>query len=119
MNIALLADDSKKECLVRFCLAYCGILSKHQLNATRGTGQLLAKATGLPVQLHLSCTQGGNHQIGARVAYREIDMVFFFRDPDNPTLDCDELLRLCDQHNIPFASNTATAEVLIRGLDRG
>ena len=119
MNIALLAHDKRKELLVQFCIAYCGILSEHNLGATRTTGQLITEVTGLPVQLYLSCTQGGSQQIGARIVYNEIDFVIFFRDPHNLESDCDDLVRLCDEHNIPFASNLATAEVLIRGLDRG
>ncbi len=120
MNIALLAHDGKKELMVQFCIAYCGILAGHDICATNTTGKLVSEATGLPITLYLPCAQGGSQQIGARIAYNEIDLVLFFCDPaqDN-TKDVDALARLCDQHLIPFASNAATAEVLIQGLRRG
>jgi len=121
MNIALLADDRKKELMVQFCIAYCGILSKHSICATNTTGRLVAEATGLPISLYLSCSQGGNQQIGARIAYNELDLVLFFCDPSqgNSGKDIEDIARLCDRQNVPFASNVATAEVLVRGLQRG
>ena len=120
MNIALMSHDNKKELMVQFCIAYCGILSKHTVCATSNTGRQVAEATGLPVQLFLAHAQGGSQQIGARIAYNEIDRVLFFCDPDKEnTREVDALARLCDRHSIPFASNVATAEVLIHGLRRG
>ena len=77
MNIALMSHDRKKELMVQFCIAYCGILSKHTVCATNTTGKLVAEATGLPVYLFLSHEHGGSQQIGARIAYNEIDMVLF------------------------------------------
>ena len=118
MNIALLSHDRKKELMVQFCIAYCGILSKHTLCATSTTGRLVSEATGLPVHLFLSHAHGGSQQIGARIAYNEIDMVLFFSDPQSHDLDND-LTRLCDQYSVPFATNVATAEMLIHGLERG
>ena len=102
MNIALIAHDKKKELMVQFCIAYSGILSKHSLYATGTTGKMIIENTGLNVYRFLSGPQGGDQQIGARIAYN----VF-------------SLLRLCDMHNIPIATNCATAEVLIHGLERG
>ncbi len=121
MNIALLAHDRKKELMIQFCIAYSGILGKHNLCATNTTGRLVADATGLPVTLHLSCEHGGAQQIGARISYNEIDMVLFFSDPQAHNLDSDQdlIIRLCDQYNIPVATNVATAEMLIMGLARG
>ena len=121
MNIALIAHDSKKELMVQFCIAYCGILSKHTICATNTTGRLVSEATGLPVHLFLSHAHGGSQQIGARIAYNEIDMVIFFNDPTSDELDADVkyITRLCDQYSVPFASNVATAEILIHGLARG
>lgn len=121
MNIALLAHDGKKELMVQFCIAYCGILSGHDICATNTTGKLVSEATGLPVTLYLPCTQGGAQQIGARIAYNEIDMVLFFCDPANPQYNdsLTYITKLCDQNNIPFATNLATAEMLIMGLARG
>ena len=122
MNIALIAHDSKKELMTQFCIAYCGILSKHSLCATGTTGKLVAEATGLEIERYLSGSQGGAQQIGSRIACDEIDLLLMFRDPLNPKPgepNESNLLRLCDVHNIPVATNIATAEVLVRGLDRG
>ena len=121
MNIALLAHDSKKELMVQFCIAYCGILSRHNLSATGTTGKLVAEATGLHIQRYLSGNQGGNQQISARISCNEIDVVIFFRDPMNTQHEQNEsnLLRLCDVHNIPVATNIATGEALIHALERG
>ena len=122
MNIALIAHDEKKELMVQFCIAYCGILSRNIICATGTTGKLVEEATGLEVQKFLGGSQGGDQQIDARIACNEIDMLLFFRDPLNPKPSEPNdmnLLRLCDMHNIPVATNIATAEVLIHGLERG
>ncbi len=122
MNIALTAHDAKKELMVQFCIAYCGILSRHTLCSTGTTGKMVAEATGLKLERFLSGSQGGDQQIAARIAYNEIDLLLFFRDPLNPKPNEPNdmnLLRLCDMHNIPVATNIATAEVLIHGLERG
>ena len=121
MNIALMSHDNKKELMIQFCIAYCGILAKHTVCATNATGKLVAEATGLPVQLFLSHTHGGVQQIGARIAYNEIDMVLFFNDPqsDELTGELSYITNLCDQYTIPYATNAATAEMLIHGLARG
>ena len=121
MNIALMAHDNKKELMVQFCTAYAGILSQHHLYATNTTGHMVAEATGLKVHCFLSYAHGGSQQIGARIAYNEIDMVLFFSDPQSSDLDPDlkYINQMCDQYNIPFATNAATAEILIHGLERG
>lgn len=122
MNIACIAHDKKKELMVQFCIAYKGILQKHSLFATDTTGKMITENTGMEVYRFLPGPQGGDQQIGARVAYNEIDLVLFFRDPITPEgyePDVAGLLRLCDMHNIPIGTNLATAEVLIHGLDRG
>ena len=121
MNIALMSHDNKQELMVQFCTAYCGLLSKHTLCATNATGRMVAEATGLPVNLFLSHEHGGSQQIGARIAYNEFDLVLFFNDPNNEAMvgDVSYISRLCDQNNIPFASNLATAEALVLGLARG
>ena len=121
MNIAFLAHDKKKELMVQFCTAYCGILSKHNVCATNATGRMIADATGLNVNLFLSHELGGIEQIGQRISYNEIDMVLFFNSPISTELDKEamSIMRLCDQHSVPFASNVATAEMLIHGLARG
>ena len=122
MNIALIAHGEKKELMVQFCIAYCGILSRNIICATGTTGKIVEEATGLEVQKFLGGSQGGDQQIAARIACNEIDMLLFFRDPLNPKPSEPNdmnLLRLCDMHNIPVATNIATAEVLIHGLERG
>ena len=122
MNIALIAHDAKKELMVQFCIAYCGILSRHNICATGTTGKLVADATGLNITKFLSGSQGGGEQLASRIGCNEIDMVLFFRDPltAKPSEPNDmTLLRLCDVHNIPVATNIATGEVLIHGLNRG
>ena len=122
MNITLMAHDKKKELMVQFCTAYKSVLSKHNLSAAT-TGRLVAEATGLPVTLYLSHNQGGHQQVDARIAYNEIDLVLLFTDPNNsdPWEDQQvvQTLHLCDAHNVPMATNLATAEMLILGLQRG
>ncbi len=122
MNIAITAHDAKKELMVQFCIAYCGILSRHSLCGTGTTGKMVSEATGLKIQQFLSGPQGGDQQISARIAFNEIDLLLFFRDPLTPKPNEPNdmnLLRICDMHNIPVATNIATAEVLIHGLERG
>ena len=123
MNITLMAHDKKKELMVQFCTAYKSVLSKHNLSATATTGRLVAEATGRPVTLYLSHNQGGHQQVDARIAYNEIDLVLLFTDPNNsdPWEDQQvvQTLHLCDAHNVPMATNLATAEMLILGLQRG
>ena len=122
MNIALIAHDKKKELMVQFCIAYSGILGKHNILATGVTGKMVAEATGLKVHRFYAGSQGGDQQIAARLQYNEIDMLLFFRDPITAKANepsAANLLRLCDENNIPVATNIATAEVLIHGLERG
>ena len=122
MTIALIAHDAKKELMIQFCIAYCGVLSRHKLCATGTTGKLVEEATGLSVHRFLSGPQGGDQQIAARIACDEIDVLLFFRDPINrKESEPNEmaLLRLCDVHNVPVATNIATAEALIMALERG
>ena len=122
MNIALIAHDAKKELLVQFCIAYCGIISRHDVCATGTTGKLVKEATGLEINCFLSGAQGGGQQIASRIACNEIDLLIFFRDPLNAKpYEPNEmnLLRLCDVHNIPLATNIATAEAMIHALERG
>ena len=122
MYIALIAHDSKKELMVQFCIAYSGILSQHNICATGTTGKLVAEATGLRIFRFLSGEQGGDQQIAARIACNEIDLLLFLRDP--LTMKAGEpdeanLIRLCDVHSIPVATNIATAEALIHALEKG
>lgn len=122
MDIALIADDTKKELMTQFCIAYCGILSKHHLCATSITGKYIEEATGLEIEKLLSGTHGGAQQIASRISYNEIDVLLYFRSTA-PDHEFDEneynLLRMCDVHNVPMATNIATAEVLVCALDHG
>ena len=121
MNVAIIAENSKKELMIQFCIAYCGILAKHNIFATRTTGKMVADATGLDVHCLLPGT-GGEEQISARCAYNEIDLVIMLRDPMNDysqTRHHTEIVRNCDMNTIPIATNLASAEVLVCALDRG
>lgn len=122
MNIAILAHDAKKELMTQFCIAYCGILSRHKIFATGTTGKMVSEATGLDIIKFLSGSQGGDQQIGSLIACNEIDMLLMFSDPLDPKdhePNINNLLRLCDVHNVPAATNIATAEALIHSLERG
>ena len=122
MNIALIADNHKKELMAQFCIAYCGILSRHNLFATHITGKLISDATGLELETFFSGGSGGIDQIASRVAYNEIDAVIYFRTTEVgmvPTDATDNLLRLCDLHNIPVATNIATAEIIVTAIGNG
>ncbi len=119
MQIAIIAAEKKKELMTQFCIAYCGILSKHELYATGTTGKYISDATGLEIECLLSGQHGGTEQIASRISYDEIDLLLFFRDSESTFETDDRILRLCDIHNVPLATNIATAEVLVRALDRG
>ena len=123
MEIAIIAADMKKELMTQFCIAYCGVLSKHNLCATGITAKYISEATGLTIEKMLAGDQGGEQQIATRVAYDEIDILLYFRDtrPEAVYEDKEglELLLACDRYNIPVATNIATAEALITALDRG
>ena len=122
MKIALIAHDAKKKLMQNFCIAYAGILSKHDVYATATTGRLVEEVTGVKIHKLLAGHLGGVQQVGAQIEANELDLVIFLRDPmtenvkdPNPSM----ILKLCDMHNIPFATNLATAELLILSLDRG
>ena len=122
MEIAIIAADTKKELITQFCIAYCGILSKHNLCATSITAKYISEATGLKIERMLTGEQGGEQQIATRIAYNEIEILLCFRDTraDKPYIEEEqELLLACDRYNIPVATNIATAEVLITALERG
>lgn len=118
MEIALMADDKKKELMIQFCIAYAGILSKHNICATGATARIISEATGLTVEPYLGGVQGGGEQVLARIACDEIDLMLYFRDPQSADESLD-FSRVCDVHNIPYATNLAGAELLILALQRG
>ena len=122
MNIGLVAHDSKKKLMQNFCIAYRGILAKNGLFATGTTGRLIEEVANLTVHKYLAGHLGGTQQLGAQIEHNEIDLVIFLRDPMKPKShepDVNSIVSLCDEHNIPLATNLATAELLIRALDRG
>lgn len=122
MNIALVAHDNKKVLMENLCIVYRHILSKHEIYATETTGLLVEETSNLSVHKYLAGHLGGEQQLGSQIANNDIDLVIFLRDPvsaKNYEPDINGVLRLCDIHNIPLASNLATAEALLLALDRG
>ena len=122
MHIAIIAEDNKKELMAQFCIAYCGILSRHRLYATHITGKYISDATGLEIETFLAGSSGGTEQIASKISFNEIDLVFYFRSTDpakDPSEAEENLLRLCDIYNVPLATNIATAEVLVTALEGG
>lgn len=122
MRIALIAHDKKKKEMIQFAIAYKHILAEHLLYATGTTGKIVSEETGLPIHCFKSGPIGGDQQIGAMIANEEMDIIFFFRDPltaQPHEPDVSALMRLCDVHYIPLATNLAAAEVFINGLMRG
>ena len=122
MNIGLVAHDSKKVLMQNFCIAYRGILNKHTIFATGTTGRLVEEVTNLTVRKYLSGHLGGEQQLWAQTENNDLDLVIFLRDPLSPNIhepDADPVFRLCDVHNIPLATNVATAELLVKALERG
>ncbi len=108
--------------MIQFCIAYCGVLAKHNICATKMTGKCVAEATGLEIEQLLPGSQGGVQQIASRIAYNEIDVLLYFREKtDNPDsmLKDAALMQECDRSNVPTATNIATAEAIITALDRG
>ena len=122
MNIGLIAHDSKKKLMQNFCIAYKGILSKHSLYSTGTTGRLIEDVTNLNIHKYLAGHLGGVQQLGSQIETNELDLLIFLRDPLTPRShepDVADIFKLCDVHNIPLATNLATAELLIKALDRG
>ncbi|WP_347318964.1 methylglyoxal synthase [Rossellomorea sp. RS05] len=122
MNIALIAHDKKKDDLIRFVLAYQPIFEQHSLFATGTTGTRITTETGLPVHRFRSGPLGGDQEIGAYIANDKMDLVLFFRDPltaQPHEPDVSALIRLCDVYCVPLATNMGSAEVLVKGLERG
>ena len=118
MRIALIAHDGKKAEMVAFVNGNRTLLGKAQLLATGTTGKHIQEA-GFKVKRLKSGPLGGDAQIGALVATNKVDMVFFFRDPlDKHPHEPDilMLMRLCDVHNVPLATNPATARLILEGI---
>ncbi len=122
MNIAFVAHDNKKKLMENLCIAYRHILCKHTLFATGTTGRLIEEVTNLSVNKYLAGHLGGQQQLASQISYNDIDLVIFLRDAVERKQyepDSNGVFILCDVHNIPLASNLATAEALLLALDRG
>lgn len=123
MRIVLLADSRKNELLINFCIAYKQLLKRHQLLSTLNLARLLEENVGLTVNGVPSDLVGGLSQITQRVGYNEIDAVIHLRDSKQTGIEyakySQSLLDICDINSIPYASNIATAEILILAIDRG
>ena len=122
MNIALIAHDEKKNEMVNFSIAYEHIFSQHSLYATGTTGKRIMDETNLSIERLMSGPLGGDQQIGSMIATGDMDLIIFFRDPltaQPHEPDVSALLRLCDVYAIPLATNIATAELLIRSVEKG
>ena len=118
-KIALIAHDEKKSELVEFCRANRKTLDRYELIATRTTGGHLEGEVGLTVEKMLSGPLGGDLQIGGQVAEGRIDAVIFLRDPLTAHAhepDISALMKVCDTHNVPLATNLATAEIVIAAM---
>ncbi|MGV8983027.1 methylglyoxal synthase [Clostridium sp.] len=121
MRIALIAHDKKKDDIIDFASRYKDTLMEHELYGTGTTGKLITEKVGLDVFRFLSGPLGGDQQIGAKLAQGELDMIIFLRDPltaQPHEPDVSALLRICDVHSVPLATNLGTAEVLIRSLQK-
>lgn len=119
MNIALIAHDKEKENIIDFSKRYKELLEKHNLCATGTTGKMINENTGLDVHRFLSGPMGGDQQIGAKIAEGKIDLVIFLRDPltaQPHEPDVNALIRLCDVHCIPLATNLGTAQLFAKAL---
>ncbi len=122
MNVGLIAHDAKKTLMQNFCIAYRGILSKHDLYATGTTGRLIEEVTNLSVHKYLAGHLGGEQQLGSQIEHNQLDLLIFLRDPltsKSHEPDVNNVVRLCDIHNIPLATNLATAELIIKAVERG
>ena len=122
MNVGLIAHDTKKRLMQNFCIAYRGILCRHELFATGTTGRLIEEVTNLNIRKYLAGSMGGEQQLAAQIESNQMDLVIFLRDPlhaKETEPDVINVIKLCDMYNIPIATNLATAELLINALDRG
>ena len=122
MKVGLIAHDSKKKLMQNFCIAYRGILTRHELYATGTTGSLIQEVTNLKIRKFLPGETGGVRQLTSQIEQGNLDMIIFLRNP-NPSMEEETevnfVLRLCDMYNIPIGTNLATAELLIHALERG
>jgi methylglyoxal synthase len=122
MKVGLIAHDSKKKLMQNFCIAYRGILTRHELYATGTTGSLIQEVSNLRIHKFLPGETGGVRQLASQIEQGNLDIIIFLRNP-NPSVEeeteVNSVLRLCDMYNIPIGTNLATAELLIHALERG
>ena len=122
MKVGLIAHDSKKKLMQNFCIAYRGILTRHELYATGTTGSLIQEVSNLRIHKFLPGETGGVRQLASQIEQGNLDRIIFLRNP-NPSMEeeteVNSVLRLCDMYNIPIGTNLATAELLIHALERG
>ena len=122
MNIGIIALNSKKSLIEDFCVAYKGILMRHEIYATGTTGRRIEEGTNLHIHKFLAGSLGGDKQFTEMIERNDMDMVIIFYNPvivSSREPDVAKIIRCCDQYNIPLATNIASAEMLIMGLDRG
>jgi methylglyoxal synthase len=121
MNIALASHNKKKVLMENLVIAYRHILNKHDLFTTGSTGKIIEEAANLSVHKYLAGNLGGEQQLGAQIAHNDIDLVIYLSDPERKEqYDIDmNIVRLSELHNIPLATNLASAEVMLLALDRG
>ncbi len=122
MNIGIIALNSKKSLIEDFCVAYKGILARHEIYATGTTGRRIEEVTNLHIHKFLAGSLGGDKQFTEMIERNDMDMVIIFYNPvivSSREPDVAKIIRCCDQYNIPLATNIASAEMLIMGLDRG
>ncbi|MHB1484796.1 MAG: methylglyoxal synthase [Saccharofermentanales bacterium] len=120
MKIVLMADNRKNELLINFCIAYSQILVRHDIYSVSNTARLISEATNLNVTGASTDIAGRFEQFASKVLFNEIDAVIYLRDPlleENVTPNV--LLKACDTNQIPYATNIATAEILVLAIDRG
>ena len=122
MNIGLVAHDSKKKLMQNFCIAYRGVLSRHSLYATGTTGRLIEEVTNLNVYKYLPGHLGGAQQLSSQIEHDQMDLVIFLSNLSTAKShepNVNNVVMICDMYNIPIATNVATAELLIKSLERG
>ena len=122
MNIGLIAHNSKKKLNAEFLHCLQKYFIKEQPYATGTTGRLIEEASNLTVHKFLAGHLGGEQQLGAMIEQNDMDLVIYLREPLEPQKhdpDVKRIFMLCDTHNIPMATNLATAEMMIRSLGRG
>jgi methylglyoxal synthase len=120
VDIVLLADHTKNELLVNFCIAYNQILGRHRLFSLFNTARLIRDAAKLDVNGLPSDITGSLDQFASKAMYNEIDAVIYLRDPLHETNDGSmAMMRACDMNSIPVATNLASAEILVLAVDRG